>query len=82
MCSLNNAINLYREEAEKEDIKEYVIVKATGEEGTKEYNESPIHNKKGNIEYYKSKKKANDNRMYYQPDYDELLKVVQISRDC
>ncbi len=60
-------------------MNEYIIVKATGEEGSKEYNESPIHDKKRNIEYYKNKKKANEDRIYHQTNYDELLKVVQIS---
>lgn len=82
MCSLFNAINLYREEAEKEDIKEYVIVKATGEEGTKEYGEIPIKDKNGKVKYYMEKNKAEYDRIYYQSDYVELLKVVQISGDC
>lgn len=72
MCSLNNAINLYREEAEKEDNKRYIIVKIVNDK------EIPLKDKKGKIEYFKDFDKADIDRIHYQVEYDELLKVKEI----
>jgi len=72
MCSLNNAIQLYREEAEREDKKRYIIVKIVNDK------EIPLKDKKGKIEQYKDFDKAEIDRMYHQCDIIELLKVKEI----
>ncbi len=71
MCSLNNAINLYREE-EKEDNNCFMIVKK------KDNINIPLKDKEGNIQYFKDEETANIERIYYQPEYVELLKVIKI----
>lgn len=70
MCSLFNAITLYREEAEKEDNKRYMIVKKIDNAYL------PLRNKEGNIEYFNSREEAEIDRIYHQPDCIELLKVI------
>lgn len=72
MCSLNNAIQLYREQAEKEDNKRYIIVKIVNDK------EIPLKDKKGKIEQYKDFENANIDRIYHQVEYDELLKIKEI----
>ena len=71
MCSLNNAINLYREE-EKEDNKCFMIVKKTGSVNT------PLKNEEGKIDYFNDRETAEIERIYHQPDHKELLKVFEI----
>ena len=73
MCSLNNAINLYREEADKEDNNKcFMVVKK------KDNINIPLKDKEGNIQYFKDEESANIERIYYQPDYAELLKVIKV----
>ena len=73
MCSLYNAINLYREEADKEDNnKSFMIVrKINGAD-------IPLKNKEGNIQHFDNMEEANIDRIYHQPDYNELLKVIEV----
>jgi len=71
MCSLNNAIELYRVEAEKED-KTYIIVKKINNVNI------PLKNKEGSVEYFNNIEEANIERIYHQPDHNELLKVKEI----
>lgn len=76
MCSLYNAINLYREEADKEDNnKSFIIVRKVNGINTS------LEDSDGNILYFDNMETAEIERIYYQPDYAELLKVVQINRD-
>ena len=72
MCSLNNAIKLYREEAEAEDKKKYMIFKKIDNINI------PLKNKDGDTEYFNSKEEAEIDRIYHQPDYDEVLKVIEV----
>ena len=72
MCSLNNAINLYREEAEAEDKKEYMIVRKIGNINVS------LKDKDGHTKYFNSKEEAEIDRIYHQPDYDEVLKVIEV----
>ncbi len=72
MCSLNNAINLYREEEKEDNNPCFMIVKTTGEVNT------PLKNEEGNIDYFTDKETAEIERIYHQPDYTELLKVIKI----
>jgi len=73
MRSLINAIDLYREEADKEDNNKcFMIVKKINNTNI------PLKNKDGQIEYYDNIEKANIERIYYQPDYEGLLKVIEV----
>ena len=72
MCSLNNAINLYREEAEKEDKKCFMIVMIIGT------TQIPIHNREDEIDFYNDLETAEIDRMYYQSDIAETLKVIKL----
>ncbi len=73
MCSLNNAINLYREEAEKEDNNiRFMIVKRINGINV------PLKDKKGNIQYFDNMATADIERIYHQPDNTELLKVIEV----
>ncbi len=74
MCSLNNAINLYREEADKEDNKEYMIMKKVNNVNI------PLKNTKGNALIYKSEKKADEDRIYSNIKHDSV-KASNISRN-
>lgn len=38
----------------------------------------PLRDKRGYMFRYKTEKEANDERIYLQPDYDNLLKVIGI----
>ena len=73
MRSLINAIDLYREEADKEDNNKcFMIVKKINNTNI------PLKNKNGQIEYYDNIEKAHIERIYYQPDYKGLLKVIEV----
>ena len=73
MCSLYNAINLYREEADKEDNnKSFMIVRKINGVNI------PLKNKEGNIHHFDNIEEANIDRIYHQPDYNELLKVIEV----
>ena len=73
MCSLNNAINLYREEADKEDNnKSFIIVRKVNGINTS------LEDSGGNILYFGNMEKAEIERIYYQPDYNELLQVIEL----
>ena len=72
MCSLNNAINLYREEEKEDNNNYFMIVKK------KDNVNIPLTNKEGNIQYFKDEESADIERIYYQPDYTELLKVIKV----
>lgn len=72
MCSLNNAINLYREEADKEDKKRFKIIKIVNNK------EIPLKDKKGKIEYFDNMEDAEIDRIYYQTDEVEILKVIKL----
>lgn len=72
MCSLNSAIELYREEAEAEDKKKYMIVKKI------ENINVSLKDKDGHTEYFNSKEEAEIDRIYYQTNCDELLKVIEV----
>ena len=71
MRSLLNAIDLYREEAEMENKKQFIIVKIVNNK------KIPLKNLKGR-EYFNSIEEAEIERIYYQPDYNELLKVIKV----
>ena len=73
MCSLYNAINLYREEADKEDNnKSFMIVRKINGVNI------PLKNKEGNIQHFDNMEEANIDRIYHQSDYNELLKVIEV----
>ena len=73
MCSLYNAIDLYREEADKEDNnKSFMIVRKINGANI------PLKNKEGNIQHFDNMEEANIDRIYHQPDYNELLKVIEV----
>ncbi len=73
MCSLNNAINLYREEEKEDNNNRFMIVKK------KDNVNIPLKDDEGNIQYFKDEETANIERIYYQPDHIELLKVRKVS---
>jgi len=71
MYSLNNAIDLYREEVNKEK-KTYIIVEII------DTMQIPVHNREGQIDFYDNFETANIDRMYYQSDMEETLKVIKL----
>ena len=66
MCSLTNAINMY-----KEDKKEYTIVQVL------EKGNIPFIIK-GRIQYFKTFEEANIDRIYFQSECTNPLKVIKI----
>lgn len=72
MCSLNNAINLYREEAEEDNISRFIIVKRINGVNV------PLKDKEGNIQYFDNMATADIERIYHQPNNTELLKVIEV----
>ena len=72
MCSLNNAINLYREEEKEDNNNRFMIVKKKGKVNI------PLTDKEGNIQYFKDEKTADIKRMFHQLYYTELLKVIKV----
>ena len=72
MCSLNNAINLYREEEIEDNNNGFMVVKKINNVNI------PIKNRYGNIEHFNNIEEAEIERIYQQPEYDELLTVFKI----
>jgi hypothetical protein len=55
------------------DKPSFIVYELVGERHFK-----PVKNKRGKIEAYDSRKEANEERIYLQPDYDNLLRVLKI----
>ena len=72
MCSLNNAINLYREEEKEDNNNCFMIVKK------KDNINIPLRDSKGNIQYFKDEESADIGKNFHQLYYTELLKVVKV----